>query len=71
MTGAEIRAEWPFPEEIGGKYITLEMCVEESMEKRMTGVRYWSFFNHVLLKASLGLRSPGKKVDRVKSRRPC
>ena len=40
MTGAEIRAEWPFPEEIGGKYITLEMCVEESMEKRMTGVRY-------------------------------
>lgn len=51
MIGAEIRAKWPFPEEIGGKYITLEMCVKESMEKKVTGLRYWSFFSHMLLKS--------------------
>lgn len=30
---SEIRAKRTFPEEIGGKYITLETCIEESMKK--------------------------------------
>lgn len=30
---AEIRVKQPFPEELGGKYVTLETGVEESTEK--------------------------------------
>lgn len=74
-TGAEIRAKQPFPEEKGGKYITLETGVEESMEK--TGKIETDRFKILVTlqphaaKVSLGLRSLGKNVDRVKSRRPC
>lgn len=33
MTGAEVRVKQPFPEELGGNYVTLYMHIEESMER--------------------------------------